>query len=276
MADAASRQGYVDHRARGRDPRHLQLGWSTAVPGNVTYRLDKLRAHGLLNGEWLDCGCAEGGYAIALAEAGAERVVGIDVQANRVAQAQRALEQRSDSLPVRFEVSRSERLPFADEVFDRVLLNEVLEHVENEEWTLAEIWRVLRPNGYLALISPNRWFPFEGHGARLGRWSTGLPVPFLPWLPTNVTKYVAKGRNYWPRELVQLAADAGFDVVSTQSIFPAFEVYPWLPAPLTRWYRKELPRLERLPFVRRFGVSTLVVGRKVVAESRESSTGAGD
>jgi ubiquinone/menaquinone biosynthesis C-methylase UbiE len=51
-------------------------------------------------------------------------------------------------------------LPFAASSFDAVILGEVLEHVENEEAALAEMARVLRPDGVLALTVPRNpaWF----------------------------------------------------------------------------------------------------------------------
>jgi SAM-dependent methyltransferase len=45
-------------------------------------------------------------------------------------------------------------LPFEDESFDAAVLGEVLEHVEDDRGALAEIARVLRPHGVLALSVP--------------------------------------------------------------------------------------------------------------------------
>lgn len=50
------------------------------------------------------------------------------------------------------------RLPFADGAFDRVVAAEVLEHVADDGAALAELARVLRPAGTLAVTVP-RWFP---------------------------------------------------------------------------------------------------------------------
>ena len=50
------------------------------------------------------------------------------------------------------------RLPFADGAFDRVIAAEVLEHVPDDEAAAAELARVLRPGGTLAVTVP-RWFP---------------------------------------------------------------------------------------------------------------------
>ncbi len=49
-------------------------------------------------------------------------------------------------------------LPFADGAFDRVVAAEVLEHVADDGAVLAELARVLRPGGMLAVTVP-RWLP---------------------------------------------------------------------------------------------------------------------
>ncbi|MDQ3569146.1 MAG: class I SAM-dependent methyltransferase [Actinomycetota bacterium] len=50
------------------------------------------------------------------------------------------------------------RLPFPDRCFDRVIAAEVLEHVEADEPAMAELARVLRPGGSVAVTVP-RWLP---------------------------------------------------------------------------------------------------------------------
>lgn len=51
----------------------------------------------------------------------------------------------------------SDQLPFADASFDVVTLLAVLEHLENEQQMLAEIYRVLKPNGRIVLTVPSVW-----------------------------------------------------------------------------------------------------------------------
>lgn len=244
--------------ARGAEPR-LHPGASTAVPSNVAYRLGKLERRGIVEGQWLDCGCADGGYAIGLAERGAAHVTGVDVLPERLEEARR----RASGRPrLSFHVAESEHLPFADESFDGVLLNEVLEHVAGESKTLAEIHRVLRPGGHLALFSPNRWFPFEGHGLVVRGRSFGFPVPWIPWLPEYLTGRYLLARNYWPGQLQRLVVEAGFAIEDQRSVFPVLEVYPWLPGPAIRAFRRLVPYLERIAFVRRLGVSTYILARR--------------
>jgi SAM-dependent methyltransferase len=49
-------------------------------------------------------------------------------------------------------------LPFADGEFDRVVAAEVLEHIPDDQTAIAELARVLRPGGTIAVTVP-RWLP---------------------------------------------------------------------------------------------------------------------
>src|SRR5207253_2879063 len=49
-------------------------------------------------------------------------------------------------------------LPFADATFDRVIVSEVLEHVTEDAAAIAELRRVLKPGGTVAVTVP-RWYP---------------------------------------------------------------------------------------------------------------------
>ena len=56
------------------------------------------------------------------------------------------------------------QLPFADNSFDLVLSSEVIEHILEPEHFVQEIARVLKPDGYLLLTTPN-WNSFFWLGA---------------------------------------------------------------------------------------------------------------
>ncbi len=134
MAASISPPNRLRHR-RERGPRigRIDPGGSTASQVNVEYRLGKIRACGILQGTWLDYGCAVGGYTLALTQWGADRVIGIDVEPERLSKAQARVQESS---AVRFLCVSSDTLPFDAETFDAVLLNEVLEHVADEGQTL--------------------------------------------------------------------------------------------------------------------------------------------
>jgi predicted SAM-dependent methyltransferase len=47
-----------------------------------------------------------------------------------------------------------ENMPFSDESFDIIMANHILEHVENLDMALKEIYRILKKDGMAILISP--------------------------------------------------------------------------------------------------------------------------
>jgi SAM-dependent methyltransferase len=48
-------------------------------------------------------------------------------------------------------------LPFPDDTFDRVIASEVLEHIWDDSGAIAELVRVLRPGGRMAVTVPSRF-----------------------------------------------------------------------------------------------------------------------
>jgi SAM-dependent methyltransferase len=229
-------------------------GESTAYEQNVLYRTGKISEYA--RGHWLDYGCADGGYAAGLLHVGAHHVTGVDVDPDRVAAAvARGLEHAE------FETIDGDRLPFEDDTFDGAFVNEVMEHVQDESAVLHELRRVLRPDGLLVVMSPNRWFPFEGHGIQVGKWKSRRPTPLVPWLPRRVSQPMMEARNYWPHELEDLVRSAGFTLVRTGFVWPVFERYDWLPERVGNWYRDRVTRFDEVPALRRLGVSTMIVAR---------------
>jgi SAM-dependent methyltransferase len=230
-------------------------GMNTAEPLTVTHRVERIAPY--LSGHWLDFGCAEGGYHAELLARGLDAVTGVDIEAPRIEKA------RQQCLPnAHYAAFDGHTIPFGDDAFDGVLINEVIEHVADERRALAEIHRVTRPGGVLVLMAPNRWFPFEGHSIVVGSRRMNWPSPLIPWLPERVTRSVTTARNYWPRQLKRRVLDAGFVVEEVGFVFPTFERFVRLPPRVNDWYQRNFQRFDRWRVVRRFGVSTLVVARK--------------
>jgi SAM-dependent methyltransferase len=111
----------------------------------------------------LDVGCGTGAVAVHLARRHGCTVVGVDPSPEMLAVAR-----RKESERVRFEQARAEELPFADGSFERAIMVSVVHHLDAAK-AFAEIHRVLRPGGRLAISNPDpdgfaemwamRWFP---------------------------------------------------------------------------------------------------------------------
>lgn len=99
----------------------------------------------------LDCGCGPGSITIGLARWAPDgQTVGVDLGAEQLEGA-RALARQLGVHNVAFRQGNIFALPFPDESFDVVFSQTVLFHVPHPEKALAEIKRVLRPGGLVAL-----------------------------------------------------------------------------------------------------------------------------
>ena len=98
----------------------------------------------------LDAGCGTGYGTRLLADSGAAEVSGIDISGEALAAARARCETASF---VEGDLSAT-RLPGGS--FDLVTCFEVIEHLEEQEKVVAELSRLLAPDGILLVSSPNR------------------------------------------------------------------------------------------------------------------------
>ena len=112
---------------------------------------------GLKPGDWLlDAGCGGGRHCFGAFDTGAN-IVGLDLDPEGLALARAGLLQRQrDGNPRQAVTLQGDvfRLPFPDNRFDRVICSEVMEHVHDYEAAIAELTRVLRPGGTMAVTIP--------------------------------------------------------------------------------------------------------------------------
>ncbi len=245
----------------------IEVGGSdTDAPLNMAKRLRHItRWRDLAGKRVLDAGCGAGGFVEAMAARGAE-VVGVEYMADKI----REWQQRHPG-DDRVRQGDLAKLDFPDDSFDVVLLNEVLEHVPDDNLALREIARVLRPGGAFFLFTPCRYYPIETHGFLTHgtrRHLAGLRGPFLPWLPLSISErlVVFWARNYWPHELAAMTRRAGMEIVHHGFVWQTFENISGGPR---RWVHRIAPLAravaeiaEKIPLVRRFGVSQLIVATK--------------
>jgi SAM-dependent methyltransferase len=109
----------------------------------------------------LDMGCGGGRHAFALYKQGA-RVVALDMDAAELKDVAGMFGALEAEVPegATAQAIRGDayRLPFADASFDKLIAAEILEHLPRDTDAMAELARVLKPGGQIAITVP-RWLP---------------------------------------------------------------------------------------------------------------------
>jgi 2-polyprenyl-3-methyl-5-hydroxy-6-metoxy-1,4-benzoquinol methylase len=166
--------------------------------------LDRVAKYLPLESRILDLGCAPGYLSIFLDTLG-YRIHGIDLNENWFSK-------YPDSrwlgvLNIKtVDVERS-ALPFPDDSFDAIVFTEVLEHIAicPPERILAEFRRVLKPQGYLFLTTPN-----VANASNILALAIGENVFWAPKIFYGSTD--RHNREYTPSEVVSLLEAGGFEI----------------------------------------------------------------
>lgn len=219
-------------------------------------RLTMIREWSDLNGRILDNGCGLGTYLEAIGRVAPESIrIGLEVEPDRAVQAL----SRADGIVQ----AVGERLPFADDSFDFVLSNEVIEHVTDDRAYIAETTRVTKPGGRILIFCPNRWYPVEQHGVFWrGRYHFGN-IPLVNYLPDSLRDRLAPHvRTYTPATLRRLLDGLPVREVHHGRIFGGYDNLSRR-LPRAGWaVRKALYAAEKTPLAA-LGLSHLLVLEKV-------------
>ncbi len=104
-------------------------------------------------GYGLDLGCGDGRLTnIIFEQVGRRDTVGIDLDPSETALAEKL------KLYRHIHVAPADQIPEADNTFDWVFSNSVLEHIPNLDEVLREVSRVLKPGGHFLLTVPGQNF----------------------------------------------------------------------------------------------------------------------
>ncbi len=198
-------------------------------------------------------GCGVGSYLLRLADKAAF-AVGLDIEVERAREAH-------DKGPAALG-GVGEYLPFASGTFDLVLSHEVLEHVQDDQLTINEIVRVLKPGGRLVLFVPNRGYPFETHGMYWrGTYRFGN-IPLINYLPRIWRDKLAPHVNvYTHNDLERLFSSLPVHFVSRTVLFGAYDNIIARSPVLGNALRSVLQWMEKTP-LRGLGLSHLWVVEK--------------
>jgi len=135
---------------------------------NYEFVLDKCRENAPA-GKILDYGCG-GGVVVLEGRSRGLDIVGVEAfyggsKAREIAESRGLLD------VCVFPLGKEFQIPFDDNVFDLVVSNQVIEHVENLPLTFAEINRVIKPGGRFLVLFPDSSVIREGH----------CGIPFAHW-----------------------------------------------------------------------------------------------
>ena len=156
-----------------------------------------------------------------------------------------------------------ESLPFAADSFDIVFSNEVIEHVDDDRQTVAEMVRVVKRHGRVLIFCPNRWYPVEQHGIYWrGEYKFGNK-PLVNYLPTYFRNKLAPHvRTYSKRDLLVLFQDLPVRIVHHARIFGGYDNIESRWPGLGRSLKKALYAAEKTP-ASILGISHFIVLEKI-------------
>jgi SAM-dependent methyltransferase len=151
--------------------------------------------------------------------------------------------------------AEEDALPFPDLIFDRILIVHGLEEAENARRLLRESWRVLKDDGLLLIVTPNRtgmWAYWEstpfGHGqpystGQLGRLLSGALFRVerrdgALWMPPWQSRPILRGARLFERLGRRLIPGLA-GVTITEAVKDVYAALPLEPASRRRLVRVE-------------------------------------
>jgi len=105
----------------------------------------------------LDMPCGRGFYLNMIRYVSKCHLIGGELEWDVILKAQRNIGHLPD---IQLHNANIYSLPYPDNTFDAVILSEILEHIDDDVAGLREVYRVLKPNGVVAITVPNADYPF--------------------------------------------------------------------------------------------------------------------
>lgn len=166
-----SRLEHLDSAKADKDVRkqyHKELDETGFVDQHVVSAIGNISGQAIL-----DVGSGSGWQAVAIAIRGA-KTHGVEPDLGGVnASIERA--RRYPGISAEFRQGSAEHIPYDSNMFDAVISFHTIEHVQEVDKALKEMYRVLRPGGRLYIETTNSLLPREEHYRIF--WIPGLPKP---------------------------------------------------------------------------------------------------
>jgi len=100
----------------------------------------------------LDIATGTGDLAILMTNTTAEKIIGLDISAGMLEVGRNKIKSKNLSDKIEMILADSENMPFEDNTFDAITVAFGVRNFENLEKGLAEILRVLKPNGIFVIL----------------------------------------------------------------------------------------------------------------------------
>ena len=100
----------------------------------------------------LDIATGTGDLAILMAQTNAEKIIGLDISAGMLEVGEKKIAAKNLSNTIEMILADSENMPFEDNHFDAITVDFGVRNFETLEKGLAEILRVLKPNGVFVIL----------------------------------------------------------------------------------------------------------------------------
>lgn len=100
----------------------------------------------------LDIATGTGDLAILMTQTKAEKIIGLDISAGMLEVGKQKIQDKNLSNTIEMILGDSENMPFEDNYFDAITVAFGVRNFENLEKGLAEILRVLKPNGIFVIL----------------------------------------------------------------------------------------------------------------------------
>jgi demethylmenaquinone methyltransferase/2-methoxy-6-polyprenyl-1,4-benzoquinol methylase len=100
----------------------------------------------------LDIATGTGDLAILMTQTNAKKIIGLDISAGMLEVGNKKIKDKNLSNTIEMVLADSENMPFEDHYFDAITVAFGVRNFENLEKGLAEILRVLKPNGIFVIL----------------------------------------------------------------------------------------------------------------------------
>jgi demethylmenaquinone methyltransferase/2-methoxy-6-polyprenyl-1,4-benzoquinol methylase len=111
----------------------------------------------------LDIATGTGDLVIMMSNTSAKKIIGLDISAGMLEVGRKKIEVKKLTEKIEMVLGDSENMPYPDNYFDAITVSFGIRNFETLEKGLAEIYRVLRPNGIFVILEtsvPTK-FPFK-------------------------------------------------------------------------------------------------------------------